>query len=415
MSQRGGPGSGRGGEGSHRGAGGSQRSHVSGQPRSSASGSQRGGQRLPHPVGTVEGLLYKYLIPYVAFELIPRLMLIVITRHPENPTLNRDVLRLEDEYQTLPSLNSLSLTPERFPNRPIFGQRGRPITVWANYFQLLIDPKLVLYQYRIRVQPQAVGRKLTRIIELFLQQPQSIARSDSICSDFKSTLFSRFLLDDGFTACNIVYRSEFETEPAQRATVYHVRLEHTKTLPVRRLLEFLTTTNLPTTFDEKDALIQALNIFLNHYAKSQSNLVTIGSKTFPKDAVGRDLGGGLMAIRGFFSSVRAATGRILVNVNVCCSAFYRPGPLVSLIAAHGLQDKYQLEKLLKGARVKTIHTGTPSIRTISALASLSDGQGSNQPRPKVPEFGAGPIQVQFWFQEKQRYVTVAEFFYRCKI
>lgn len=357
------------------------------------------------------------MIPYTALKALSWLTQVITIRHPENPsaTLDHDVLRLEDEYQKMPDLNSLSLDPARFPSRPGFGTRGKPIIIWANYFKLLVDPRLVLYQYKIQVQPQAVGRKLTRVIELFLQQPQSIAISDSICSDFKSTLFSRILLDDDSTACNIVYRSEFETEPAPRATVYHVRLEHTKTLQVRRLLEFLTTTNLPTAFDEKYALLQAFNVFLNHYAKSQGNLVTIGSKTFPKDAVGRDLGGGLMAIRGFFSSVRAATGRILVNVNVCCSAFYRPGPLVNLISAHGLQDKYQLEKFLKGARVKTTHTGTPSIRTIAALASLSDGQGSNQPRPKVPEFGAGPKQVQFWFQEKQRFVTVAEFFYRCKI
>lgn len=416
MSQRSGVGSVRRGEGTQRGVGGSQRSHTSGQARSIASGSQRG-THGPPPVGTVDGLLYRYKTPDIALRVSSRLTQVVTTRHPEDPsaTLDRDVLRLEDEYQKMPDLNSLSLDPARFPSRPGFGTRGKPIIIWANYFKLLVDPKLVLYQYRIQVQPQAVGRKLTRIIELFLQEPQSIARSDSICSDFKSTLFSRILLDDDFTACNIVYRSEFETEPAPRATVYHVRLEHTKTLLVRRLLEFLTTTNLSTALDEKHALIQAFNVFLNHYAKSQGNLVTIGSKIFPKDAIGRDLGGGLMAIRGFFSSVRAATGRILVNVNVCCSAFYRPGPLVNLIAAHGLQDRYQLEKFLKGARVKTTHTRIPSIKTISALASLSDGQGSNQPRPKVPEFGAGPNQVQFWFQEKQRYVNVAEFFYRCKI
>ncbi|KKY31303.1 putative rna interference and silencing protein [Diaporthe ampelina] len=223
--------------------------------------------------------------------------------HPQDPssTLNREVLRLENE--------------------PGFGKRGKPVIIWANYFQLLVDPRLVLYQYNISIQPQVVGRKRARIIELFLERPESVARSDSICSDFKSTLFSRGLLDVEYTACNIVYRSEFETEPGLRATAYQMRLEHVKTLPVRRLLEFLTTTTLPTAFDEKDALIQAFNVFLNHYAKYQANLVTIGSKTFPKDAVGRDLGGGLTAIRGFFSSVRAATGRILVNVNVCCTEF----------------------------------------------------------------------------------------------
>lgn len=343
----------------------------------------------------------------------------VITRHPENPssTLSREVLRLEDEYQKLPNLGGLSLEaePSPFPNRPNFGKRGMPVIIWANYFRLLVDERLVLYQYHIEIQPQAVGRKRTRIIELFLQRPESVARSDSICSDFKSTLFSRTLLDDNSTSYNIVYRSEFETEPDRRATVYHLRLQHTRKLPVRRLLEFITATKLSTSFDEKNDLIHAFNVFLNHYAKSQGDLVTIGSKTFPKDSVGKDLGGGLMAIQGFFSSVRAATGRILVNVNVCCSAFYRPGPLVGLMTAQGSLDKYRLEQFLKGVRVKTSHTGTTRIRTILALASPRDGQDSNQTRPKVLDYGAGPNQVLFWLQAQQRHVTVSEFFYTCKI
>lgn len=340
-----------------------------------------------------------------------------VIRHPGGQPLNIDgnVRHLEDEYESSPNVGGLSLAPERFPSRPGFGTRGEQITVWANYFQLLVDPRLVLFQYHIEIQPQVVGRKRTRIIELFLQRPESVARSHTICSDFKSTLFSRVPLDNDYAACNIVYRSEFETETSPRATAYHLRLQHTKTLPVRRLLESITTTTLSAVFDEKDALLQAFNVFLNHYAKSHDNLVTFGNKTFPKNVAGRDLGSGLMAIRGFFSSVRAATGRILVNVNVCCSAFYRPGPLTALMAAHGLQDRYRLQQFLKGVRVKTSHTGTPRIRTILALASPSDGQVPNQQRPRVPEFGAGPNQVLFWLREQNRYVTVSEFFYRCKI
>lgn len=343
--------------------------------------------------------------------------MVAVIRHPENPSpaLNYEVLRLENEYGRTPDLGGLSLAPDRFPSRPGFGTRGEPLRIWANYFQLLVDPNLVLYKYTIDIQPPVVGKKRTRIIELFLQRPESVARSQSLFSDFKSTLFSRALLADDFTRCNIIYRSEFETEPGPRAIPYLLRLQHTRKLPVRLLLEYLTNANLSTALDEKDALIQAFNIFLNHYAKAHRDLITIGNKTFPMNAAGRDLGGGLMAIRGFFSSVRVATGRILVNVNVCCSAFYRPGTLTALMAAHGVQDKYGLEQFLKGVRVKTSHTRAPHIKTILALASPRDGQGLNQQRPRVPAFGAGADQVQFWLREQNRYVTVSEYFSRCKI
>lgn len=417
MSQRSGAGPGRGGEGSQRGSGGSQRSHASGQPRSNASGSQRGAQVSP-PVRELVGRIYRYATPNHAFESSEMANAgchTHISRHPQVPTLNNNVISLENEYKNSPNLRGLSLAPERFPRRPGFGTRGERGIVWTNYFQLLVDDRLIFYQYDIEIQPKAVGRKRARIIELFFQRLESIAMSDKICSDFKSTLLSRVLLNDNFAACNVVYRSEFESQPGPRATAFQLRLRHKKTLPVRRFLKSLTTTNLATASDEKDTLIQAFNIFLNYYTKSHRNLVTIRSKTFPRDAVSRDLGGGLTAIQGFFSSIRAATGRILVNVNVCYSAFYQPGPLDRLMATHGIQDRYRLEQFLRGTRIKTSHRETPRIQTITALASPNNGQGSNQPRPQVSKFRAGPNQVLFWFQGRQRYITISKFFYRCKL
>ncbi|KAL1874884.1 hypothetical protein Daus18300_003425 [Diaporthe australafricana] len=385
-SQGGSVGSGRGGEGSQKAFGGSQRGQ--GEPRDGASQSQ-GATQAP-PIEAIQGVFYK---------------------HPQQQSPTPDKVEgFEDEYQQALTPNSPSSTVDGFPSRPGFGKRGQIVSIAANYFELLVDPSRVLIQYSVDVQPKAVGGKLARIIELFLQRPELRARSGSVCTDFKSTLMSRFLLDNALSAFNITYQSEFETVPGTNAKVYHVRLKHTKTLPVRDFLEFLTSTNLSTAFDDKNDMIRAFNIFLNHYTKSQENLVTFGNKTFPKNAVGRDLGGGLLAIQGFFSSVRAATGRLLVNVNVCYSAFYRPGPLVDLIRACRLQDVYRLEQFLKGARVKTTHTRIPTIRTIVALASLSDGQGSSQRRPKVLMFGAGPKQVHFWVPPQGRYVSVSEFF-----
>ncbi|KAI3393972.1 hypothetical protein diail_3451 [Diaporthe ilicicola] len=389
-SQRGSVGSGKGSQGSQRGFDESQTSHSG--PQKGLSDSQKGAQGPP--TGKVEGQLY---------------------RHPQEPasTLSKQVLRLESDYEKSLDLSNLSLAPGGFPSRPGFGKKGRQVIIWANYFEMLVDKNLFLYQYKIEVQPKAVGGKLSRIIELLLQQPDVLARSDSLCTDFKSTLLSRNLLNDTDTAFNIEYQSEFETERQAGAKVYHLRLQHTKTLPVGRFIESLTSTSLPTTLDDKYAMLQAFNIFLNHYAKSRGELVTFGSKTFPMEAAGKDLGGGLVAIQGFFSSVRAATGRILVNVNVCYSAFYRPGPLINLMAACGVQDRYRLEQFLSGARVKTTHRNTPNVKTIIGLASLHDGRGSSQPRPKVSVFGAGPKQVQFWFADKQQHVTVSEFFLRC--
>lgn len=56
------------------------------------------------------------------------------------------------------------------------------------------------------------------------------------------------LLSDDFTACHIIYRPELETEPGPRATAHKAGLQHTGMLLARRLLEFITTTNLTAAF-----------------------------------------------------------------------------------------------------------------------------------------------------------------------
>lgn len=63
-----------------------------------------------------------------------------------------------------------------------------------------------------------------------------------------------------------------------------------------------------------------------------------------------DLGSGLTALQGFFSSVRTSTSLLLVNVNVCRNVFYPAGSLVKLISEFG-KEKPKLESFLKKLRI----------------------------------------------------------------
>ena len=83
------------------------------------------------------------------------------------------------------------------------------------------------------------------------------------------------------------------------------------------------------------------------------------------------LGGGLEAWRGFYSSVRPAHKQLMVNVNVCTTAFYTPGNL-----AERLQEFSELsfgarpDAFAKGVRVKTTHLGyTKSIRAVARFTA----------------------------------------------
>ncbi|KAK7746432.1 hypothetical protein SLS53_002391 [Cytospora paraplurivora] len=328
-------------------------------------------------------------------------------------------MSLESGFASSLSLSNLNLTEQALPLRPGFGTQGKKAIVWANFVELMVDPKLVLHMYRIEVEPKAIDRKLTHILKLFFGGPDCARLRGKIATDFKSTMVSSIRLPEG--NFNVRELSEGEDESDHRASAYHIHVRYTNQLPIATLLAYLDPSQPIEDFD-KAATLQALNIVLNHYCRSTDSFITVDSKTFPLGTNERitDLGNGLQAIRGFYSSVRAATGRILVNVNVSYKAFFQPGPLDVLmksLARANLRD-YELERALKGLAIKVTHlskTGKsgveiPRIRTIAGFASITDGRGSQQRQPRVPVFGAGPTQVAFWLEDKHGYTTVYEFF-----
>lgn len=318
-------------------------------------------------------------------------------------------------------MSALSLDTDKtvMPPRPGYGSEGAPITVFANYVELFAKPDLSLFSYDIsEISPEVAGKKRIQVIRLMVNEaPELAAYRNDMVTDFKSTLISRKELDlEGEPpVITVTYKNEGEDDPKERATQYKVQFSKTKALSVGDLMSYLTSTNPANLYDNKQDMIQALNIFLKHYAKSTDSLATIGaSKTFSmsQGADSYDLGRGLTALRGFFTSVRAATNRVLVNINVSHGAFYQEGLLTQLINAYYPQRTERgmrvLEKFLKRVRVRTTHLkaktnkkGEPILRAkaVAALAKKSDGRKLAHP-PQVSQTGAGPKDVKFWLEDR---------------
>lgn len=281
------------------------------------------------------------------------------------------------------------------------------MVLWANYVALTTSPKLVLYRYDIAVTPAATGGKLRQIVRLMLEASELTVYKHDIVSDFKSTLICRQKFAD--LTITVPYRKEGEEEPRASATKYNVKLQLTNTLATSDLIGYLTSTNPSAQHDDKLPLIQAFNIFINHYAKSANNLTNVGSsKTFAlgADADTWDLGNCLTAMRGFFASVRAATARVLVNVNPTHAAFFQDGPLEQFLISLGgfRRSVYEQQKFLKKLKVRTTHLKDkldkqgkpiPRIKTIWGYATKNDGQGLEHP-PRVKALASGPKDVEFW-------------------
>jgi eukaryotic translation initiation factor 2C len=121
---------------------------------------------------------------------------------------------------------------------------------------------------------------------------------------------------------------------ARRKNTTTVLVEDIGTVSVQELLKDLAqpTSNYPLKLET----IQALNVIMAHGPGSDANItVASGNKFYPfgnhPQLQVAPLGGGLQAVRGYFSSVRTSVNRLLVNVNVATGAFYKPGPLLDVM------------------------------------------------------------------------------------
>ena len=302
------------------------------------------------------------------------------------------------------------------PFRPGFGTQGTPIILYANYFQLVPPKSLPLHRYGIEFLPGVEGRRpeskrlLKWLVKLLLQQRLAEYGND-IVTDFSSTIISKTDLGIGQgNTYQVQYRAEDEDEPRPNCRIYAIRVQQTGTVESSELVDYLTSSNLSAIYEQKSDVIQALNIIVGHYNKaSNSVLFAKPSKYYPFDGSAveiSELGGGLQAFRGYFVSVRAATARILVNIQVKHAACYKEGPLKALVREFQQTsgpNKYRLESFLKRLRIRPIHiprknrAGQEILRfkSIAALASVHDGRNLSHP-PVVPSFGAGANDVEFY-------------------
>lgn len=340
------------------------------------------------------------------------------SRRPDNrvPQPSIKATTIENKFQEnlsggLPNIGDLSLK-SRHPIRPGYGTRGEEVILFANYLELATAPDLVLYRYDLQVQPEAKGKKHAQIIKLLLELPEYAAMKDHLVTDFKSTLICRKKLTLTGTEHRIQYRSEGEDDARPSASTYLIFVTDTGSVTVAQLTAFLMSTSVDLTYTDKQPTLQALNIFRGHFAKASSARTAIGAnKSFSLQGADEwNLGAGLMAMRGFFSSVRVAASRMLVNINVTHAPFYKSLPLVGAMREYGQahnQNLWKTEKFLKKLRVKVVHIpekknkagrSIPRIKTIFGLAHPDDGHSQDHP-PRVPRFGADAMEVEFYLSE----------------
>ncbi|KAI1122114.1 RNA interference and gene silencing protein [Nemania abortiva] len=344
-------------------------------------------------------------------EVVEHLLKLRSSGQGQRPDPDKDVERIENKSAVEVKKKPTSATN---PQRPGYGVGGKEVILWTNYFNLYSSNDLELYRYDVKIttpgnRKAPVGKKAKRIIGLLLDEHFPHC-NNNIATDFKSNLISRNELDVKEEEYIVTYRSEEEDTPVPNATQYRIRIQFTGSLTLSELINHLTSTQAGLMFGSKDEIIQALNIVLGHYPKAEPAVTTIAAnRHFSMNPTPYDrmsLGAGLQVIRGFFMSVRAATARILVNVQVKNMAFYDEGPLDRIMMAYmsdNGSNKMGLLRFVKGLSIDLTHIKRtnskgqriPRIKKIQGFATRDDGRNLAHP-PVVPQFGAGAKEVQFF-------------------
>jgi eukaryotic translation initiation factor 2C len=342
---------------------------------------------------------------------------IIPSRDPNAPTTPPDatVMNIENTYMKntsgIGALGKLAITGQ-FPPRPGHGTIGKKIAIFANYFKIQAAPNLFLTRYNVEIKPEVRGRKLSRVFQLLLELPQFAG----VASDWKSMIVARQALSiqDG-EIFEIPYRGDGEDEPLPHPIIYQVRVVTPLSLGVTDLVNYLSGTASGPDFPQKLEVIQVLNVLFGSYPQSSDGTASIaGNRHFSIDH-GKQarniqvLGGGLESLRGYYQSVRPATGGILLNINVTHGVFFEPLRLDLLFPKMGTGNTLTLQKKLKLVRVEVIHIpakktksnkNIPRVKTIFGLAHPQDGRkAGEQHPPQVKGFGAGPKDVKFWLSD----------------
>ncbi|KAK7474888.1 hypothetical protein BaRGS_00033843, partial [Batillaria attramentaria] len=263
---------------------------------------------------------------------------------------------------TVPVMPPPPLADFTCPARPNHGTEGRTILLRANHFQVRI-PKGYIHHYDVSITPDKCPRRVNReIIETMVKAyQQKIFFKTKPVFDGRKNLYSRDHLPIG------TEKVELEvTLPGEgRDRVFKVAIRwvsQVNLFDLERALEGVSR-QIPM------EAIQALDVVMRHMP---SMTYTPVGRSFFSAPEGYDhpLGGGREVWFGFHQSVRPSQWKMMLNIDVSATAFYKAQPVIEFMCeVLDMQDvqeqkrpltdsqRVKFTKEIKGLKVEITHCG----------------------------------------------------------
>lgn len=142
-------------------------------------------------------------------------------------------------------------------------------------------------------------------------------------------------------------------------------------------------------------LISACNLIFQQHASKFGVRVGRNKYFFPASSEHHPLSLGVEAFRGFFMSVRPMYKQLMVNINVCMSAFYTPGKLDEAMLAFQRESAGGMpQSFANRLKVSTKHLGYTRKYTIFRIMT---GKTAQNERFNCDELN-GVVSVESYYQ-----------------
>uniref|UniRef100_A0AAR5NZG1 Protein argonaute-1 n=1 Tax=Dendroctonus ponderosae TaxID=77166 RepID=A0AAR5NZG1_DENPD len=247
------------------------------------------------------------------------------------------------------------------PRRPNLGREGRPIGLKANHFQICM-PRGFVHHYDVNIQPDKCPRKVNReIIETMVKSYGKIFGTLKPVFDGRNNLYTRDPLPIGNS------REELEvTLPGEgKDRLFRVSIKWVAQVSLYGLEEALEGRTRQIPYEA----ILALDVVMRHLPSM--SYTPVGRSFFSSpEGYYHPLGGGREVWFGFHQSVRPSQWKMMLNIDVSATAFYKAQPVIEFMCEvldirdineqrKPLTDSQRVKftKEIKGLKIEITHCG----------------------------------------------------------
>lgn len=317
----------------------------------------------------------------------------------------------------------ISVDDVDLPLRPGYGDKGTPITVLANYLEVSMTDAQQLFTYEASLDKRLhTKRQRYQFMESALKYvPELSDLGHGLATDYASLVVTSAKValgpSEAKTFAIEYYDTEFpECRVFAKDKLFKLTLSLVGTMSSSDLSRYIMS-GPADSIDSVDSgsadmkAVRTLNVVMASHPNKDPGVYQGGQNKFFRYPSDRDtfnnydLLGGLVAVRGYYSSIRFSTSRTLLNINAQCSPFYKPISVRELMQVFQrmVPDNWQaLEHFLEGLRVKTTYAkasdGTPirKVKTVSGLShKMEQDPLSKKPRGNAETNCGNAIDIRF--------------------